>query len=69
MILHPRSVLGLGTVRGQEKTIVQREGKPHLRLKLCAEGKIPVSKTPAKPTVAAAKELTRRLEQTIAGPA
>ena len=48
----PRGILGLGSVRGEQKTIVQREARPLLTLRPCGEGRVPVSKTPALPTVA-----------------
>jgi hypothetical protein len=61
----PRSVLALGRARGEEKTIVQREWRPLLTLRPCADGKVPASKTPAKPTVAKGNPLIGSIDRPV----
>jgi hypothetical protein len=61
----PRGVLDLGAVQGDKKTIVRRESKPLLSLRPCADGKVPVSKTPALPTVAKGNPLIGPIDRPV----
>lgn len=61
----PRGVLGLGSVRGEQKTIVEREARPLLTLRPCGDGKVPVSKTPALPTVAKGNPLIGAIDRPV----
>src|SRR5712692_5140414 len=61
-----RAVLDLGYVRGEKRTIVRRKAKPLLNLRLCGNGKVPVSKTPALPTVAKGNPLIGPIDRPVA---
>ncbi len=59
----PRGIVALGYVRDEKETIVRREAKPLLTLRLCGAGQVPVSKTPALPTVAKGNPLIGKVDR------
>jgi hypothetical protein len=61
----PRGILDLGYIRDEKRTIVRRDLKPLVNFRLCGSGKVPVSKTPAKPTVAKGNPLIGPIDRPV----
>jgi hypothetical protein len=61
----PREVLDLGQVQGDAKKVLRKERDPLLTIRLCKDGQVPVSRTPAKGTVAKGNPLIRPLDRPL----
>jgi hypothetical protein len=61
----PRGILPLGIPCGDERQVRRQPPKPLLTIRLCPEGKVPVAKTTALPTVAKGNPLLGRIDRPV----
>ncbi|HUK13502.1 MAG TPA: neprosin family prolyl endopeptidase [Thermoanaerobaculaceae bacterium] len=60
-----QGILVLGLMRGEERMVVEHDRRPLLAVKTCGKGKVPVSKTPARSTVAKGNPLLGRIDRPV----
>ena len=61
----PRGILPLGIPCGEDRQVRRRQLKPLLTIRLCPEGKVPVAKATALPTVAKGNPLLGRIDRPV----